>query len=373
MNVAFLDLKRAHRELQDDLLESCRRVVESGWYVLGEEVERFEQEFAAYCGVRHAVGVGNGLDALHLILRGYGIGPGDEVIVPANTYIATWLAVSHAGATPVPVEPDPLTCNIDPRRIGQAVTSRTRAILPVHLYGQPADMAPIVETARRFGIRVIEDAAQAHGAEYRGRRAGSLGDAAAFSFYPSKNLGALGDAGAVVTDDGDLAERVRMLRNYGSRIRYRHETRGLNTRLDPIQAAMLRVKLRHLDEWTRLRRRWAAVYLEALRKCGELVLPTVIEGAKPVWHLFVVRHPRRDALQRHLGSEGIETLIHYPVPPHRSGAYADVAFPAEGYPVSERLAATVLSLPMGSHMDREDIMRVIAAVRRFTAGAGGQA
>jgi dTDP-4-amino-4,6-dideoxygalactose transaminase len=373
MSVAFLDLKRAHLDMQSELLEGCRRVLESGWYVLGEEVERFEQEFAAYCGARHAVGVGNGLDALHLILRGCGIGPGDEVIVPANTYIATWLAVSHAGAIPVPVEPDPSTCNIDIRRIEHAVTERTKAILPVHLYGQPADMAPILEAGRKFGVRVIEDAAQAHGAEYRGKRTGNLGDAAAFSFYPSKNLGALGDAGAVVTNDEALADRVRMLRNYGSRVRYRHETRGLNTRLDPMQAALLRVKLRHLDDWNRLRRRWAAVYLEALKGDGGLKLPSVIIDAEPVWHLFVVRHPRRNDLQRHLEKEGIETLIHYPFPPHRSEAYADAVFPDGGFPVTDELASTVLSLPMGPQLCREDVMQVIAAVKRFTAGAGGPA
>jgi dTDP-4-amino-4,6-dideoxygalactose transaminase len=373
MNIAFLDLSAAHRELQDELMAGCRRVLESGWYVLGEEVERFEQEFAAYCGSRHAVGVGNGLDALQLILRGYGIGPGDEVIVPANTYIATWLAVSHAGATPVAVEPDPSTFNIDVRRIAAAITQRTKAILPVHLYGQPADMAPIVETARKFGLRVIEDAAQAHGAEYRGKRAGSLGDAAAFSFYPSKNLGALGDAGAVVTDDEALADRIRLLRNYGSRIRYHHEAKGLNTRLDPMQAAMLRTKLRYLDKWNGLRRQWAELYLEGFGEGTGLRLPAVVEGAKTVWHLFVVCHPQRDALQRHLAEAGVETLIHYPIPPHRSEAYADAGLPAGSFPITEKLADTILSLPLGPHMSREAVMQVIGAIKRFTTGTGRQA
>ena len=370
MNIAFLDMKAAHRELQGELLANCRRVLESGQYILGEEVDLFEREFAAYCGVRHAIGVGNGLDALHLILRGYGIGPGDEVIVPANTYIATWLAISHAGATPVPVEPDPLTHNLDVNLIEYAITGRTKAILPVHLYGQPADMDPIVETGRKFGLRVIEDAAQAHGAKYRGRHAGSLGDAAAFSFYPSKNLGALGDAGAVVTDDEALADRIRMLRNYGSRIRYRHETKGLNTRLDPLQAAVLRLKLHYLDGWNDLRSRWAALYLEGLAGDTRLRLPAVLERAKSAWHLFVVRHPQRDALQRHLSQEGIETLIHYPVPPHRSEAYADAGLPVGSFPVTEHLAATILSLPIGPHLSREAILRVIGAVKRLPAGAG---
>lgn len=373
MNIAFLDLSAAHRELQDELMAGCRRVLESGWYVLGEEVERFEQEFAAYCGSRYAVGVGNGLDALQLILRGCGIGPGDEVIVPANTYIATWLAVSHAGATPVAVEPDPSTFNIDVRRIAAAITQRTKAILPVHLYGQPADMAPIVETARKFGLRVIEDAAQAHGAEYRGKRAGSLGDAAAFSFYPSKNLGALGDAGAVVTDDEALADRIRLLRNYGSRIRYHHEAKGLNTRLDPMQAAMLRTKLRYLDKWNGLRRQWAELYLEGFDEGTGLRLPAVVEGAKTVWHLFVVCHPQRDALQRHLAEAGVETLIHYPIPPHRSEAYADAGLPAGSFPITEKLADTILSLPLGPHMSREAVMQVIGAIKRFTTGMGRQA
>jgi dTDP-4-amino-4,6-dideoxygalactose transaminase len=373
MNIAFLDLSAAHRELQDELMAGCRRVLESGWYVLGEEVERFEQEFAAYCGSQYAVGVGNGLDALHLILRGYGIGPGDEVIVPANTYIATWLAVSHAGATPVAVEPDPSTFNIDVRRIAAAITQRTKAILPVHLYGQPADMAPIVATARKFGLRVIEDAAQAHGAEYGGKRAGSLGDAAAFSFYPSKNLGALGDAGAVVTDDEVLAGKIRLLRNYGSRIRYHHEAKGLNTRLDPMQAAMLRTKLRYLDKWNGLRRQWAELYLEGFGEGTGLRLPAVVEGAKTVWHLFVVCHSQRDALQRHLAEAGVETLIHYPIPPHRSEAYADAGLPAGSFPITEELADTILSLPLGPHMSREAVMQVIGAIKCFTTGTGRQA
>ncbi len=369
MNIPFLDLKAAHRELQDEMLTQCRRVLESGLYILGVEVERFEREFAAYCGVRHAIGVGNGLDALHLILRGYGIGSGDEVIVPANTYIATWLAVTHAGAVPVPVEPDPESCNLDVRLIEQAVTPRTKAILPVHLYGRPADMDPILTVARKFGLKVIEDAAQAHGAEYRGKRAGSLGDAAGFSFYPSKNLGALGDAGAVVTNDDTLAETVRALRSYGSRVRYHNEIKGFNSRLDPLQAALLRVKLSHLDEWNARRRELAACYLDGLRDCAGVRLPSEPENGCPVWHLFVVRHPQRDALQRHLRREGIETLIHYPVPPHRSGAYADAGLSAGRFPVTEHLASTILSLPFGPQMSREAVGRVVEAIKRFTAGA----
>ena len=247
------------RSCKEDLDAAFQRVMESGWYILGHEVEAFEEEFAAYCEARHCIGVGNGLEALHLIMRAMDIGPGDEVIVPSNTYIATWLAVSYTGATPVPVEPDERTCNIDPTRIEAAVTSRTKAILAVHLYGQPADMDPIGEIAARHGLKVIEDAAQAHGARYKGRRTGSLGDAAGFSFYPGKNLGAMGDGGAITTSDGELAGRLRMLRNYGSRVKYVNEEVGFNSRLDELQAALLRVKLRMLDEWNTRRKSWRII------------------------------------------------------------------------------------------------------------------
>src|SRR5262245_46017336 len=281
--VPFLDLKDTYLEIKDELDAAYQRVMNSGWYILGEEVTAFEKEFAEYCGARHCVGVGNGLEALQLILRAMGIGPGDEVIVPANTYIATWLAVSNAGATVVPVEPDERTFNLDPELIKAAITPKTKAILPVHLYGQPADMDPINEIARRRGLRVIEDAAQAHGACYRNRRAGSLGDAAGWSFYPTKNLGAYGDAGAVTTDDDALADRVRLLRNYGSVSKYYNEEKGINSRLDELQAAFLRVRLKYLAEWNRRRGRIAARYLEELRET-DLILPAVCEGAEPVWH-----------------------------------------------------------------------------------------
>src|SRR6266446_8341815 len=289
MKVPFLDLKAAYRELQVDLDAASRRVMESGWYILGQEVEAFENEFAAYCGAKHCVGVGNGLDALILILRSYEIGPDTEVIVPANTYIATWLAVSYVGATPVPVEPDLQTYNLDPGRIEDAITSQTRAIIPVHLYGQPAEMEAIREIALRHGLKIIEDAAQAHGGAYGGKRAGNLGDAAAFSFYPSKNLGAFGDAGAVVTNDDDIADRVRVLRNYGSRRKDYNEVKGINSRLDPLQAGFLRVKLKHLEEWNGRRRNVAQQYLEALNGCPDVILPGAARDAEPAWHLFVLR------------------------------------------------------------------------------------
>jgi dTDP-3-amino-3,4,6-trideoxy-alpha-D-glucose transaminase len=363
VKVPFLDLKAAAEELREELDEACRRVVASGWYVLGPEVEAFEREFAAYCGAGHCVGVGSGLDALELTLRGYGIGPGDEVIVPAHTFIATWLAVSAAGATPVGADVEERTGNLAAARALAAVTPRTAALLPVHLYGQPADMAGLRAVAARHGLKLIEDAAQAHGACHDGRRAGGLGDAAAFSFYPVKNLGALGDGGAVTTNDGRLAEAVRLLRNYGSRVKYQHECRGVNSRLDELQAAFLRVKLRHLDEWNARRARLAARYAVELAGVPDLVLPAAAPGASPAWHLYVVRHPRRDALQQHLLRLGVATMIHYPVLPSRSPAYFD-----EGtrlFPVAERLVREVLSLPMSPHHTPAEISHTVEAIRQF--------
>jgi dTDP-4-amino-4,6-dideoxygalactose transaminase len=367
MNVPFLDLKAPHIELRAELDAAWHRVMSSGWFILGEEVEAFEREFAAYCQAKHCVGVANGLEALHLILRAYGIGPGDEVIVPANTYIATWLAVTQAGATPVPVEPVPETHNIDPARVAAAITPRTRAIMVVHLYGQPADMDPINALARERGLKVIEDCAQAHGARYRSRRTGALGDAAGWSFYPGKNLGALGDGGAVTTDDPSLAERIRVLRNYGSRVKYHNEVVGFNSRLDELQAALLRVKLERLDDWNERRRKVAAHYLQALAGIPELILPVVPAWAEPVWHLFVVRRPRRDAFQQTLTDRGIGTMIHYPIPPHRQAAYASLGLEEGRFPMSEQLAREVLSLPMGPHLDeaaRTAVVRAVIEARR---------
>lgn len=368
IEVPFLDLRETYLEIRDELDAAYRRVMDSGWYILGAEVEAFEQEFAGYCGAKHCVGVGNGLEALQLILHSYGIGPGDEVIVPSNTYIATWLAVSNAGATVVPVEPDPTTFNLDPLRIEEAITSKTRAILPVHLYGQPADMDPINDIARRHSLKVIEDAAQAHGAKYRNRRAGSLGDAAGWSFYPTKNLGAYGDAGAVTTDDDDLAARIRLLRNYGSKSKYYNEERGINSRLDELQAALLRVRLKYLDEWNGRRQQIAAKYLEQLNGC-EVKLPSVLEGAVPVWHLFVILSGCRDELQRHLKEQGVQTLVHYPVAPHKQSAYRGVELKGE-YPISERIHREVLSLPIGPHLNEEEVNRVIASVLSSGLGHG---
>jgi len=362
MKVPFLELKPAYDELRDELDAAYHRVMDSGWYLLGNEIESFEAGFAKYCDAKHCIAVGNGLDALHLILRAYDIGAGDEVIVPTNTFIATWLAVSYAGAIPVPVEPDLRTFTLDPTRIAEAITPRTKAIMPVHLYGQPADMDPIMNLADQHGLKVIEDSAQAQGARYKGRRTGSLGHAAGHSFYPGKNLGAFSDAGAVTTDDAKLADRVRTLRNYGSKKKYYNDVKGFNSRLDELQAAFLRVKLKKLDEWNDRRRKVAARYLTELVDAPNLTLPFVPEWAEPVWHLFVVRHPKRDALQQKLAAADISTLIHYPVPAHLSGAYADGSWKRHDFPVAEELAGTVLSLPIGPHLLNEQTRFVAAEV-----------
>jgi dTDP-4-amino-4,6-dideoxygalactose transaminase len=365
MKVPFLDLNAVYSEIKNELDEAYARVMSSGWYILGAEVEAFETEFAEYCGARHCIGVANGLDALHLILRGYRIGAGDEVIVPANTYIATWLAVSYAGATPVAVEPDSETYNLDPRKIEAAITPRTRAIMPVHLYGQPAEMDSINEIAGKYNLKVIEDAAQAQGARYKNRPAGSLSDAAGFSFYPGKNLGAFGDAGAIVTDDDELADELRVLRNYGSRVKYYNEVKGFNSRLDPLQAAFLSVKLKHLDRWNTARQRMARKYIEALSDCSKIVLPVLQEEAESVWHLFVVQCAGRAGLQNFLKQRGVETLIHYPVPPHLSQAYAADFAEKPDFPITEKLAETVLSLPISPHLTEAESDEVIAALRKY--------
>jgi len=365
MNVPFLDLKSINLAHEAALKAALDRVLHSGWYILGKEVNAFEDEFAQYCGVSSAVGVSNGLDALHLILRAYGITEGDEVIVPANTYIATWLAVTYTGATPVPVEPAAGTYNLDPALIEAAITPRTRAIIAVHLYGQPADMDPIMEIAKKHGLKVIEDGAQAHGALYKGRRVGALGDAAGFSFYPGKNLGALGDAGAVTTNDPELADKVRVLLNYGSRKKYHNEVVGYNCRLDELQAAFLRAKLPFLDKETSRRREIAEQYQAALQGTN-LVLPVVIADVDPVWHVYVVRTQDRDGLQKRLADAGVATMIHYPVPPHLQPAYADLNLGVGAFPFTEDIHREVLSLPIGPTMSDEQVRCVIEAVRALS-------
>jgi dTDP-4-amino-4,6-dideoxygalactose transaminase len=366
VTIPFLDLKEDYRELRPELDAAYQRVMTAGRYILGPEVEKFEQEFAAYCESSHCVAVANGLDALTLLLRACGIGPGDEVIVPAHTFIATWLAVSAAGATPVAVDVDSRTFNLDPRKVGEAISLRTAALIPVHLYGQPADMDPLLDLARRYGLKIIEDAAQAHGARYKGRRVGSIGDAAAFSFYPAKNLGAFGDAGAITTSDAGLAKKARLLRNYGSQSKNHHECLGANSRLDELQAAFLRVKLRHLDERNKRRARLAAVYRRSLGDADEVIPPMVPSWAEPVWHLFVVRHPRRDELQELLECAGIGSMIHYPVPPHRSRAYRGGGWRGYELPITECLTGEILSLPLHPHLSATEVEKIARLVRRAT-------
>ena len=363
-SIKFLDLRAGYHELKPEIDEATFRVLESGWYLLGAELEAFEAEYAAYTESAHCVGLANGLEALVLGLKAMGVGPGDEVIVPANTYIATWLAVSYVGATPVPVEALAGVWNIDPALIEAALTPRTKVILPVHLYGQPADLEPILALARKHGLRVLEDGAQAHGARYRGKRVGAHGDIVTWSFYPGKNLGCFGDGGALTTDDADLADRVRVLRNYGSRVKYQNEVKGHNSRLDEIQAAVLRVKLRYLDAWNARRAHLATRYLQELSGVPQLGLPVVAPGAEPVWHLFVVDHPRRDQLKAHLQDCGVETLIHYPIPAYLSDAYAPDG-PWGSFPITEAGARTHLSLPMGPQLSREQQDSVIRLIQVF--------
>lgn len=358
MKIPFLDLVKPHEELRFELQEAYKQVISSGLYVLGNEVAQFEKEFSYFCNAKYCIGVGNGLDALELILRAYDIGVGDEVLVPSNTYIATWLAVTHVGATPVAVEPDAQTYNLDTTRIETLITAKTKAIIAVHLYGQPADMDAINTIAKKHRLKVIEDAAQAHGALYKGRRVGSLGDAAGFSFYPGKNLGALGDGGAVVTNDNELAQRISVLRNYGSKTKYHNEVKGFNSRLDELQAAFLRVKLRKLDEWNSRRKSIATQYLSQLSGMN-FILPYVPDWASPVWHLFVLRSSNRNELQEHLLREEVGTMIHYPIPPHLSEAYHGKGDTNYKLNIAEELANQVISIPIGPHLSKTDMNTII--------------
>lgn len=362
MRVPFLDLHASYREIQPELDAAALRVLGSGLYIGGPEVEAFEAEFAAYCEVAHCVAVANGLEALQLALLAAGVEPGDEVVVPAHTFIATWLAVTACGAVPVPVDTDRATYTLDASRLTAAFTRRTKAVIPVHLYGLPANLDAILALSAKRGVTVIEDAAQAHGARIHGRRIGGHGIAAAWSFYPGKNLGAFGDAGAVTTNDSGVAARLRLLRNYGSSVRYVHEVQGRNSRLDPLQAAFLRVKLRHLDSWNARRQKIAQRYLTELTGI-DLALPVVPDGAEPVWHLFCVRHPRRDAFRDALQDAGIDTLVHYPTPPHLQAAYSTLRIPEGAFPVAEATASTILTLPIGPAMTDAQVDAVIAAVR----------
>jgi dTDP-3-amino-3,4,6-trideoxy-alpha-D-glucose transaminase len=360
ITVPFLDLGAANAELAEELETAFAHVLYSGLYIRGAEVELFEREFAHYCDRGAAVGVGNGLEALQLTLEALGIGRGDEVLVSAHTSIATWLAIAHAGARPVPIEPEADTMLIDTERVEESIGPRTVAIVPVHLYGMPADMGTLSTIARKYGLALVEDASQAHGARLHGRQLGSSSDAVAYSLYPTKNLGALGDAGIVVSDDIGLVERIRMLANYGERSRHENEMRGHNSRLDEIQAALLRVKLRRLDEWNGRRRARAQQYLELLSACSGVTLPATSDGALPVWHQFVVRVNARDLVRKQLASRGIQTLVHYPTPPHRSHAFATDA--VDSLPITEQLAASVLSLPISPHLSESACTQVCEAV-----------
>lgn len=352
--INFLDLKEINLRDRQAFHDALDKVLDSGWFILGGACTGFERDFADYCGVRNCIGVGNGLEALHLVLKAWGVGPGDEVIVPANTYIATWLAVTYTGATVVPVEPDPVTYNITARDIQLNITGKTKVVIVVHLYGQAADVASIRSLTDSKGIKVLEDAAQAHGASFNGVKVGALGHAAAFSFYPGKNLGALGDAGAVTTQDNELADRIRVLRNYGSRIKYKNEVIGFNSRLDELQAAFLNVKLRRLDEDNFRRQQLIRIYDARLISLNNVVLPRVALGSESVWHLYVIRTPDRDGLIRYLAERGIGAMIHYPLPPYRQKAYFGSIVGAE-YPISDMLHREVVSLPLGPTMLDSDI------------------
>ncbi len=364
MNIPFVSFKPMEAELNTELREAFNRVFENSWYIEGKEDEKFEKKFAEFCGVKNAVGVGNGLDALMLALKALGIKSGDEVIVPSNTYIATALAVTYVGATPVFAEPDINTFNINPVNIEKLITTKTKAIMPVHLYGLPCDMDPIMELAQKYKLKVVEDCAQAHGALYKGRKVGTFGDASGFSFYPGKNLGALGDAGAVVTDDDALAKKIRALGNYGSDYKYHHIYKGNNSRLDELQAAFLSVKLTCLDKMNEERRRIAQRYLTEIKN-ERIVLPKVAEGYIPVWHIFGIRCKIRDKLESYLKENGIGTNKHYPIPIHMQECYSDLGFKEGDYPIAEEISKTELSIPMYYGLTDVETSYVIDKINLF--------
>ena len=362
MKVPFLDIRESYRELREELDAAYHRVMDSGWYLLGDELNHFEQEFADYCETKHAIGVGNGLDALALILEAFDIKNGDEVLVPGHTFVATWLAVTNVGAKPVPIDIDESTYNIDPAQIESAITSKTKAIMAVHLYGRPSEMDSLNDIAKRHRLRIIEDAAQAHGATYKGKKTGGLGDAAAFSFYPGKNLGAFGDGGAVTTNNHALAEKIRRLRNYGSKKKYCHEDQGRNSRLDELQAAFLRVKLRWLDEWNIKRQQISEFYSRELR-ATPLLLPNTTSDLKSAWHLYVIRSEQRDDLQANLSEDNIDTVIHYPTPPHCQKAFREFIQATEQLPITEKIKKQVLSLPIGPQLTHDQFSHVAESIR----------
>lgn len=361
--IPFYSFAPAHQAIRDEALAAMTRCYDSNWYVLGEQVQQFEAEYAQWNGTRYAAGVASGLDALHIALKALGIGPGQEVIVASNAYIACWLAIAATGAAIVPVEPDPGTYNIDPRAVEKAISPRTAAVMPVHLFGQSCDMQPLLDLAQLHGFFIVEDNAQAHGARCVGRLSGSMGHINATSFYPTKNLGALGDGGAITTDNDELARFAKAFRNYGSEKKYFNEYAGLNSRLDELQAAVLRVKLKRLDEWNRQREQLAQLYMENLRGLEGLQLPQIAPDCTHVWHIFVVQCENRDALQSHLAKQSIQTMIHYPVPPHLQRAFAHLEFREGQFPIAERLARRSLSLPLFPGMTKEQVERVCEAIK----------
>ena len=362
MSVKFLNLEKSYSSIKNEIDQSINRVLKSGTYILGEEVSLFEKEWADFCKASNCIGVANGLDAITIALKAFEIGKGDEVIVPSNTYIATWIAISNVGATIVPVEPDINTYNIDVKKIKEVISKKTKAILPVHLYGQPADLDPILELANNNNLIVIEDAAQAHGAKYKGKMIGSHGNAICWSFYPGKNLGAFGDGGAITTNNSEIALKIKTLRNYGSPRKYINKYIGMNSRLDPIQAAILRVKLRYLDEWNNNRKNIAKSYINELKK-SKLIMPLFLDDFNSSWHLFVVRSQFRNLLAKKLEERGIQTLIHYPVPPHLQEAYFKEKIKFKKLPFSELIANQVLSLPIGPHQEEAETKKVISSLK----------
>ena len=364
-DIPFLDLKNINKKYVLELQSAFEEVLNSGYFILGDQLRKFEEEFSHFCNTKYCIGVGNGLEALFLTLKSWGVKPGDEVIVPSNTYIATWLAVTYAGATIVPVEPDPSTLNIDPINIKKAITSRTKAIIVVHLYGQPCDMDPITEIGMQYNLKILEDAAQSHGALYKNKRSGNLGDAAAFSFYPGKNLGALGDGGAVTTNDKALADSILSLRNYGSTIKYHNNVTGYNSRLDELHAAFLRKKLFGLDTDNLYRRKVANFYSTQLQNIKGLQIPRTLDNTESSWHLYVIQTQVRNELQSFLKSKGIETMIHYPIAPHRQPAYSHLGMNQGSLPISERIHSEVISLPISPIISLEDCAKVVDSIKDF--------
>ncbi|WP_297423385.1 DegT/DnrJ/EryC1/StrS aminotransferase family protein [Clostridium sp.] len=364
MNIPFVSFEPMHKEIESEILNKFKEVYQRNWFIQGEEVKKFEEDFAEFCDSKYCIGCGNGLDALYLILRAYDIGQGDEVIVPSNTYIATALAVSYTGATPIFVEPDLVSYNINSELIEKAITDKTKAIMAVHLYGQPADMDKINSIAKKYNLKVIEDSAQAHGALYKGKKVGGLGDAAGFSFYPGKNLGALGDGGAVVTNDKELADKMRAIANYGSDKKYHHIYKGTNSRLDEVQAAFLRIKLKNLEKWNEDRAKTAQKYINGINDT-KVIKPVEMNCSKHVWHLFVIRTEKRDKLQDYLNKQGIGTTIHYPIPMHLQNAYADLSHKKGDLPIAEKISGEVLSIPMWYGMKNEEVQYVIDTINRW--------